>query len=114
MRIATKGSFIRIGAIFGVVGIALVSFWAGRESGTGYGYNRGYLYGYFACRQSDMIMNSTVPGEIHIPQKQFIQENEAFAANERRYQLAAFNDRYLDPAVIRYDNFVIHTSSTRK
>ena len=112
MRIATKGSFIRIGVVLGVVSIALVSYFAGRESGISYGYNRGYLFGYFACRQSDVMMNSTSPGEIHIPRKQFLQENDVFTANEKRYQLSSFNDRYLDPAVIRYDNFVIHSATT--
>ncbi len=114
MHIATKGSLVRIGVVLGVVSIALVSYFAGRESGISYGYNRGYLFGYFACRQSDMMMNSKSPGEIHIPAKQLLQENEAFAANEKRYQLSTFNDRYLDPAVIRYDNFVIHYATTEK
>lgn len=114
MRVATKRSFVRIAVVLGVVSVALVSYFAGRESGMSYGYNRGYLFGYFACRQSDMMMNSKSPGEIHIPSKQLIQENDAFAANEKRYQLSTFNDRYLDPAFVAYDKFVIHYATTDK
>jgi hypothetical protein len=114
MRLLTKGLFIRVSIFLVVIGITVVSYFAGREAGISYGYNRGYLFGYFACRQSEIMTNSNSPGEIHIPLKQFDQENEIFRANEKRYQLSSFNDRYLDSTVVGYDNFVFHYKTTEQ
>lgn len=113
MRIATTGSYLRIAMGLGAIAIGLGAYVAGRESGISYGYNRGYMYGFSACRACDRMMNSTKDRDVSIRAKQLDQENLAFNANEATYQLATFNDRYLDPSVVRYDNFIVHTATTK-
>ncbi len=57
MRMINKGACIRIIIGCGAVAIVLGAYLAGRESGISFGYNRGYLYGFSACRACDRMMN---------------------------------------------------------
>ena len=104
MRTITTSAIVRIAIGLSAIGIGLGAYQAGREAGISYGYNRGYMYGFSACRACDRMMNSTKTRDVSLPAQQLDREDLAFQANEHRFHLNAFNDRYLDPAIVDFDN----------